>query len=150
VTLTAMEACSPAEQIRQLYSEFAFAVDNADFDRLGVCFTHDAEMTSSVGGLVRTRDGIVANHRHYEDRPRHNLLNLRFDALHAESARCQIYFHLVDLATGETDAMGYYDDQLVRCANGKWQIHRRMIVYVGPRTVDFKLRHPDEASELPG
>lgn len=116
---------------RRVY-EYAYGIDTRDWTLYRSIFTDEIHMdfssyNGSPGGAMRADDWVAGCRRLFDnlDATQHSMSNPLVD-VDGDTARCRMYmqaehFYLtrqgnVDFALG-----GYYDDQLVRTAEG-WKI----------------------------
>ncbi len=117
------------EGIQELYARYVFENDGNNPEGLADCFTPGGVFwitgqgrhvgPEEIGAL------IVATS---VNRPRHHTLNLWIKEVNDDgTAYCRAYFHLLDLATGESSAYGNYEDWPVKCADGRWRFKERRV-----------------------
>jgi len=133
----------PAEefvQIQLLLTRYAWANDSHDYEAMGLCFTSDATVDSEqtypgmidlpVSGRERVVEWIVSAHKL---RPgwirRHVLTNVNILEYGGNTARVRTYYTAVNTppdAGAVVTHTGYYEDTVVREADGQWKISRRV------------------------
>jgi uncharacterized protein (TIGR02246 family) len=128
--LTAGAEPTALEGITELYSRYAFAMDESAADALADCFVEDGAFRVSGMKACVGRQEIQAHVvRTVERRPRHQYSNLWIRAISDDVAHCSAYFLLIDAETGENAAYGTYDDEAVRCPDGFWRWRDRRVQF---------------------
>ena len=115
--------------IQRVIHDYAWACDNADWVLLKSIFTDDAELDySTTGGPAGPRDEVVAwLEASLSQVPviHHVVSNFQID-LDGDRADVRAMFHCSAKFDGIEDMLvtgGYYDEELVRTADG-WKIRR--------------------------
>jgi hypothetical protein len=116
------------DQIVEALAEVAAALDSRDWDALRGWFTPD---THAYG--VRGQDALIAQIQAHLGGvgPTQHLLGNHRVTIEGDTARALTYWRAHHVGTGPMDgssfeAMGEYDDQLVRSGAG-WRISRRWV-----------------------
>jgi uncharacterized protein (TIGR02246 family) len=119
------------EEIQELYSRYAFAMDGSLADDLADCFTEEGVFWVSGLGRYVGRDAISnLVHATVENRPRHQYVNLLIENVTEDGrAYCRAYFHLLDAQTGETAAYGQYEDWVIRSTDDRWRWQERRVQF---------------------
>ncbi len=125
-------------EINDLIANYAWAIDELDFDALDSVFTSDADLDYSsnpggfAGGLVETKAWLKASLAFFVVR-QHSMANtlITFDEVDPGRAKCKT---MVNNPMGARTKSGKphmftigarYDDELVRTADG-WRISKRV------------------------
>ena len=124
------------QEIEQLYSQYAYAVDELDTEMLADCYLDHATFRCSISdaGSQHGRDAIVARqvYRHDQERFRekHQITNVVVLEADADEARCYAAAAIFATRRGEThlEATGHYEDELRRDDDGSWRFARRAFV----------------------
>ena len=124
------EAPSDREQIGDLLVRYATGIDSKDWPLFRTCFTDDVRADYGDIGLWTDGDAITEWMRvTHETMPstKHLLSNVAIE-LDGDTASARSYVHAVLVVSAEpsvwVDAIGQYDDELVRTGDG-WRIRAR-------------------------
>jgi 3-phenylpropionate/cinnamic acid dioxygenase small subunit len=124
------EAPSDREQIGDLLVRYATGIDTKDWPLFRTCFTDDVRADYGDIGVWTDVDAITEFMRvTHETMPatKHLLSNVAIE-VDGDVASARSYVHAVLVVTEEpavwVDAIGQYDDELVRTADG-WRIRAR-------------------------
>ncbi|MGB3623641.1 nuclear transport factor 2 family protein [Ketobacter sp. MCCC 1A13808] len=115
------------EQISAVLVRYATGIDSRDWDLFRTCFTQDCQLDYGVIGRWNSCDEVTAYMIRAHSGPSlHRLSNfdIRIDG---DRAWCRTYVDALVFGPGgigSAHAIGYYDDELVRGADG-WKIARR-------------------------
>jgi uncharacterized protein (TIGR02246 family) len=124
------ETMTAREGIQELYARYPISMDRDDEDAIADCFTEDGVFLISGQGRFQGADEIKPLvRRTAQGRPRHLTVNLWIREVDGDAARCEAYFLLIDLATGQTVAYGTYTDRPVRCPDGRWRWQERRVQF---------------------
>jgi 3-phenylpropionate/cinnamic acid dioxygenase small subunit len=129
-----------AREVRQDVSEvlvrYASGIDRRDFALLRSCFTEDCEADYGDIGAWHTADAITAFMEEIHagfGHTLHRITNHAVTPLDEDriAARCYVDALIMDPDNQQlvAHAMGFYDDELVRTADG-WKIARRRYTMV--------------------
>ncbi|OBF31283.1 polyketide cyclase [Mycobacterium sp. ACS1612] len=119
------------EQIAEVLIRYATGIDSKDWPLLRRCWTEDVDVDYGEVGRYSGADAITDLMRQLHDAmgpTYHRLTNLTI-AVDGDRATARSYVHAVlqaipDDAASWVEALGHYDDELVRTADG-WRISRR-------------------------
>ena len=131
--------------VEELLVDSAYLMDRGHFDELVAIYTEDCEVTRPLppftGGnssVVRDRKALAELYSGPEwpripSTMRHVITNVRPRTLADDVVACTStwtgYRHEgAGLSVSRPMAVGDYEDELRRCADGRWRIHRRKIV----------------------
>lgn len=125
-----------AEQIRNLFSLYAFAYDQGEANKFAALFAEDGEFEIVDGPTVRGREALASMVTAAAARPGrtlHMVSNVRVTVM-GDDAKGQAYVMLLLISEGSLRvvAMGTYDDTLVRAPSGWMLSRRRFKPDVGP------------------
>jgi len=128
------------DAIAKVLLRYATGVDRRDWDAFRTCFTGDVVAEYDGIGTWRSAEEITEFMRqvHAGAGPTlHQITNLVIDVDGGTAAaRCYVQALVTGLDGGSgVQAFGYYDDALVRTADG-WRIARRRFTSVSMRTVE--------------
>jgi len=132
-------------EIEELLIETAYLLDRSRFDELVEHYTDDCEITrplppftTAQTGVIRGRTGLAQSYAGPEwprtpRTMRHVITNVRLtplaDGRIASTSTWTGYRHEGSgLSVSRPMAVGDYEDELRRDADGRWRIHRRKIV----------------------
>ena len=124
------EAPSDREQIGDVLVRYATGIDSKDWPLFRTCFTDDVRADYGDIGVWTDVDAITEWMRvTHETMPatKHMLSNVAIE-VDGDTASATTYVHAVLVVAAEpqvwVDAVGQYDDELVRTADG-WRIRAR-------------------------
>lgn len=118
------------EHIRDLYGRYCFALDYGTTADLLDCFTPDGVFSlSDRGDFVGHEQLGTLIDASAESRNRHMIMNLLFDEVSADHARCRAYFLLIRTRDAATMSYGHYVDSVVLCPDGVWRWDRKNIFF---------------------
>ncbi len=124
------ETMTAREGIQELYARYPISMDRDDEEELADCFTEDGVFNISGQGLFEGPEEIKALVRRTANgRPRHLTLNLWIREVADGEARCEAYFMLIDLKSGQNVAYGTYTDRPVQGADGRWRWKERRVQF---------------------
>ncbi|MFG1932548.1 nuclear transport factor 2 family protein [Mycobacterium sp. NPDC048908] len=119
------------EQIAEVLIRYATGIDSKDWPLLRRCWTEDVDVDYGEVGRYSGADAITDLMRqlHNAMGPTYHRLTNFAIAVEGEFATARSYVHAVlqavpDDATSWVEALGHYDDELVRTSDG-WRISRR-------------------------
>jgi ketosteroid isomerase-like protein len=126
------------EEIRELYSRYALAIDNGQYDAWVDCFTEDGVFESSRFGKHTGVQGLKRFTAIYREslggaQVRHVINNLTFQ-IEGDSAigNCYLLYYHCKAMKVQQMSVGQYRDKL-RKANGKWLFESRQVALDGSR-----------------
>jgi 3-phenylpropionate/cinnamic acid dioxygenase small subunit len=119
------------EQIADVLIRYATGIDFKDWALLRTCWTEDVDVDYGEVGRYSGADAITALMEQLHDAmgpTYHRLTNFAI-AVDGDRATARSYVHAVlqavpDDAASWVEALGHYDDELVRTSDG-WRIARR-------------------------
>lgn len=127
--------------IRNLYSQYAHALDDGAADAFADCFTQDAGFWPNTGpfqpdkgrftGHDALRGFVGATN---DQRPRHLVLNLAIEVDDPDHATATALFLLLDTSTGDLRALGQYHDEVRRCEDGRWRLAEKRVSFLWQST----------------
>ena len=124
------ETMTAREGIQALYARYPIEMDRDNAEELADCFLEDGLFIISGQGRFEGPEEIKGLVRRTADgRPRHITVNLCIREVDGDEARCEAYFLLIDVKTGQTVAYGTYTDQPVRCPDGQWRFRERRVQF---------------------
>ena len=124
------------EQIRELYSRYAYTIDHGPYEEWIRCFTEDGVFESPRFGRHQGPDGLRRFVAIYKDsngaaQVRHMMTNITFqvDGNRATGGCYLTYYHCKG-GKATLEALGRYEDEL-RKVNGTWLFQRRRVFIDG-------------------
>jgi 3-phenylpropionate/cinnamic acid dioxygenase small subunit len=126
-------------EVAQVLVRYASGIDGRDWALLRSCFTDDCDVDYGDIGAWHGADEITEWMRVTHEpcgHTLHRITNVVVEPDGPERARARAYVDAVIMvsADGGAHAMGFYDDELVRTADG-WQIARRRYTTVHIGTI---------------
>jgi 3-phenylpropionate/cinnamic acid dioxygenase small subunit len=119
------------EQIADVLIRYATGIDFKDWALLRTCWTEDVDVDYGEVGRYSGADAITGlmEQLHGAMGPTYHRLTNFAIAVDGDSATARSYVHAVlqavsDDAASWVEALGHYDDELIRTADG-WRIARR-------------------------
>lgn len=120
--------------VRSVIERYFHSVDSYDLDSLIDCFTPDAyfEFNSKTPDKTALQGNETIGHyfherRHHFKRRIHQISHLSVVFAGRDRARCDLYGISHILFEDRMSVRGlHYDDEVERCADGKWRIGRRI------------------------
>jgi ketosteroid isomerase-like protein len=119
------------EQITEVLTRYATGIDSKDWALLRTCWTEDVEVDYGEVGQYSGADAITGlmETLHNAMGPTYHRLTNFVIAVDGDRATARSYVHAVlqaipDDAASWVEALGHYDDELVRTPDG-WRISRR-------------------------
>ena len=119
------------EQIAEVLIRYATGIDFKDWALLRTCWTEDVDADYGEVGHFSGADAITGlmEQLHNTMGPTYHRLSNFAIAVDGDCARARSYVHAVlqavpDDGASWVEALGHYDDELVRTSNG-WRIARR-------------------------
>jgi len=137
--------------IQQLYAAYTYAVDSGDGDRLADCFTPDGYMDISSFKIIRQMPDADAMLRQFSDergqirganirkatangmQAHHITANVLIHWIKGDKAKGSAYFMVFTKDGGKIEHYGRYEDDLVRCPDGRWRFAARQDIAVYER-----------------
>lgn len=143
--------------ILNLYASYTYAADKADKDGFIDCFTPDA--TNDISSFVKAlgsagqeiigqfadERGVVTGHDNLRKLAslaldaHHVSTNIRIRFIDADRAEGCAYFVVFTPDEGRVEHYGRYEDELVRCPDGRWRMKSRKDIAIYER--DHPLPH---------
>lgn len=124
--MTDVSSLSARESIRDLYARYCFALDYGTTTDLLDCFTPEGVFSLSDRGDFQGHEQIgTIIDASAQSRNRHMIMNLLFDELTTDRARCRAYFLLIRTRDAAVMSYGHYVDDVVLCADGVWRWSRK-------------------------
>ena len=119
------------EQIAEVLIRYATGIDFKDWALLRTCWTEDVDVDYGEVGQYSGADAITGLMEQLHDAmgpTYHRLTNVAI-AVDGDRAKARSYVHAVlqaipDDAASWVEALGHYDDELIRTSDG-WRIARR-------------------------
>ena len=119
------------DEISEVLIRYATGIDSKDWPLLRTCWTEDVEVDYGEVGRYSGADAITGlmEQLHNAMGPTYHRLTNFVIALDGDRATARSYVHAVlqaipDDSTSWVEALGHYDDELVRTPDG-WRIGRR-------------------------
>ena len=127
------------EQISDLLVRYATGIDRRDWDLFRTVFTEDCDLDYGDIGAWHGADAVVEFMTAAHDLAGHTLHRITniVASVDGDTATARAYVNALIMAgdnTSGVDAVGFYDDELVRTGDG-WRIRRRRFTTVLIRTV---------------
>ena len=124
------------EQIRELYSRYAYTIDLGRSEEWVNCFTADGVFDSPLLGRHAGHDGLRRFTAIYREsaagaQVRHVMSNLTFE-INGDRAKggCYLTYYHCKGGKATLQAVGRYEDELAK-ANGAWLYKRRQVFIDG-------------------
>lgn len=140
---TQMQQVADRLELHELYGRYCFGLDYQRDEELLDCFTPDGVFSLSDRGDFEGHEGIQKIlDASAATRNRHHIMNIVVQELDGDRARVKAYFILLHYEDARIISWGHYDDDAVRCDDGRWRWTMKR--------VNFEWRSEDYAARSEG